>query len=68
MKKIIKINESQLHNIIEKVITEEMNSPRAYMEHWEHKFMKSIEILLDNGYNPNQLMEKIKIIANKKQI
>jgi len=66
MKKIVKINESQLNDLIEQIINEQ--SPRAYMEHWEHKFMKSIEVLLDNGYHPNDLIEKIKIIVNKKQI
>jgi hypothetical protein len=66
MKKIVKINESQLNDLIEQIINEQ--SPRAYMEHWEHKFIKSVEVLLDNGYHPNDLMEKIKIIVNKKQI
>jgi len=66
MRKIVKINESQLNDLIEKVINEEI--PHAYVEHWEHKFVKSVEVLLDSGYHLNDLIDKIKIIANKKQI
>ena len=67
MKKTIKLNEAQFNNLIESIIEEQ--TPHAYMQHWEGKFMKSAEILLDNGFSPENLIQKIKIIIqNKKQI
>jgi hypothetical protein len=69
MKKIIRITESQLLNIVDKkknLIEQEISS--TYREHWEHKFMKSIEVLLKLGHKPDELIEKIKIISNNKQI
>ena len=68
MKKIIKLNESQLNKLIDDIITEEGNVPRAYVEHWEHQLVKSTEILLKIGFKPNDLIEKIKMIINKHQI
>lgn len=64
--KIIKLNENQLNDLIESVIEEQ--TPRLYIEHWENKFMKSAEILLNHGYNPEDLINKIKIMINKKEI
>jgi hypothetical protein len=68
MRKIIKLNESQLFNLIdEKAALIEQEYPR-YVEHWENKFEKSALILIKAGHSPNDLIEKIKIIANKNQI
>jgi len=69
MKKIIRITESQLFSVIDKkknLIEQEMSS--TYKEHWEHKFIKSTEVLLKLGHRPDELIEKIKIISNNKQI
>jgi len=69
MKKIIKLTESQFFNLIadQNVILMEQEYPR-YVEHWENKFEKSAEILIKAGHSPNDLIDKIKIIANKNQI
>jgi hypothetical protein len=68
MKKLIKLNESQFFNLIdEKTKLMEQEYPR-YVEHWENKFEKSAEILIKAGHSPNDLIQKIKIIANKTQI
>jgi hypothetical protein len=64
MKKIIKINESQLNNLIDKIINEDENVSRAYVEHWQHKFEKSTEVLLKIGYTTDDLERKIESIAN----
>jgi hypothetical protein len=68
MKKIIKLNESQLNVLIDNIISEDGNVPRAYAEHWENKFEKSIDILLKIGYHPDELIKKIKIRTNNNQI
>jgi hypothetical protein len=69
MKKIIRISESQLLNLASKKKTiMEMEMSPAYREHWEHKFEKSIEILLKLGHTPDELTEKISLIATKQQI
>ena len=62
MKKTIKLNESQLNNLINKIINEDVS--KAYVEHWQHKFEKSIEVLLQIGYSPDDLNKKIISIAN----
>lgn len=67
MKKI-KLNESQVSKLIDNIISEEGNVPRAYVEHWESKFEKSIDILLKIGYHPDELIKKIKIRINNNQI
>ena len=67
-RKVIKLDESQLLGIIKRIVIEEENTPRAYMDHWEHKFLKSIEILLDHGYQPDDLIKKIEMVVNKKQL
>ena len=64
MKKIIKLNESQLNELIDNIINEEGNVPRAYVQHWESKFEKSVEILIKMGYSPNDLIHKINAITN----
>jgi len=58
MKKIIRLNESQFKTLIDKVINED--TPRAYVEHWENKFKKSIEVLINVGYCRNDLIKIIK--------
>jgi len=68
MRKTIKLNENQLNVLIDNIISEDGNVPRAYAEHWENKFERSVEILLKIGYDPNELINKIKIIINKHQI
>lgn len=68
MRKVVKLSESQLQRIIKKIVTEQYTTPRAYMNHWEHKFLKSVEILLDNGYQPNDLIKKIEMVVDKKQL
>ena len=68
MRKTIKLNENQLNVLIDNIISEDGNVPRAYAEHWENKFEKSTEILLKIGYDPNELINKINIIINKHQI
>jgi len=65
MKKIIRITESQFFNLIEqKKILFEQTSP-TYINHWEQKFMKSVEILLELGHKPDELIKKIQIIESK---
>lgn len=32
-------------------------------EHWKNKFDKAVRVLLKSGYNPDQLIEKLKDIA-----
>lgn len=64
MKKTIRITESQFFNLVDKkknLIELEM-SP-AYREHWEHKFEKSVQILLKLGHSIDELMRKIQNIA-----
>lgn len=64
MKKTIKLNESQLNVLIDNIINEEGHVPSAYVEHWESKFHKSVEILIKLGWRPNDLIDKIKSITN----
>ena len=68
MKRTITLNEIQIEKLIDNIINEEGNIPHAYVNHWENKFEKSVEILLKVGYHPNDLIDKIKIIINKNQI
>ena len=45
-----------------------MEMSPTYREHWEHKFEKSAEILLKLGRTPDELTQKIGLIANKGSI
>jgi hypothetical protein len=72
MKKIIKLTEQQLNTIVNSVINEEgdLQDYPVFVHHWEDKFEKSVEILLEIGRHPEDLIKKIQIIyeKNKKQI
>jgi hypothetical protein len=64
MQKVIRINESQLNEMIKKVMTEnEGNISPMYVKHWESKFIKAVTNLLSSGFKPEDLIEKIKIIV-----
>lgn len=68
MKKIIKLTEQQVNTIVNSVISEEGGDLQDYpvfVHHWEAKFEKSVEILLDIGRQPEDLIEKIQIIYEK---
>ncbi len=68
MRKRIKITEQQFNNIIKRTIGESnvQNYP-LFIEHWENKFCKSVEILLKLGNSPDDLIKKIKRISIEKQ-
>ncbi len=69
MKRIIRISESQLLNLASKKKTlMEMEMSPTYREHWENKFEKSTSILLKLGHTPDELIQKIELIANKGDI
>lgn len=72
MKKIVKLSESDLkemiHNVIEeqndtKTSINELETSPTYREHWEHKFEKSAQILLKLGHSPDELSNKIRKIS-----
>jgi hypothetical protein len=68
MKKIIRLTEQQLNNVINRVVDEEDNSLSDYpvfVHHWENKFEKSVEILLKMGHTTDDLMRKINEIHEK---
>lgn len=69
MKKVIKITEQQLDVVIERVIEEqEFSSEKDYpvfIQHWENKFMRSIEILIKIGRSPEDLINKIQEVYEK---
>lgn len=61
MKKIIKLTEQQLNSVIKRSISEQDDYP-MYMQHWESKFEKSVEILFKLGRSPEELIDKIQSI------
>lgn len=65
MQKVIRINESQLNEMIKKAINENTEgiSP-LFVDHWRSKFEKSVVNLLKIGFKSDELIEKIKIIEN----
>lgn len=69
MKKVIKITEQQLDVVIKRVIEEqEFSSEKDYpvfIQHWENKFMRSIEILIKIGRSPEYLINKIQEVYEK---
>lgn len=68
MKKIIKLTEQQINNVIKRTIEEEDSNFGEYpalVHHWENKFERSIEILLKIGRNPDELIKKIQSIYEK---
>jgi hypothetical protein len=66
MKKIIKITEQQLTNIVKRTIDEgDVQDYPVFIEHWENKFHRAVEILLKLGRSSDELIEEIKIIENK---
>ena len=66
MKKIIRLTESQLFKVVDekKTLIEMENSP-TYINHWEHMFEKSAQILLKLGHSTDGLSKKIMEIADK---
>jgi hypothetical protein len=58
MKKVIKLTEQQLNNVIMRSVEEQGEYPE-YLEHWKSKFEKSVEILLKMGISPDILIKKI---------
>lgn len=67
MKKIIRITEQQLGNVITRTVKEQREYP-VFIEHWENKFNKAVDILLNMGHTPDDLINKIQIIYEKTQI
>lgn len=66
MKKIIRITESQLFKVVdEKKNLMELEESPTYINHWEHMFEKSTQILLKLGHDTDDLSKKIMEIANK---
>jgi hypothetical protein len=60
MKKTIKINESQLNELINNVImNESMNAESLHAHHWENMFEKSIMVLVKMGHDSNDLKKRI---------
>jgi hypothetical protein len=45
---------------------EEKKTSPIIVDHWKNKFEKAIRILLQNGINSNELIEKIKLAENEK--
>lgn len=49
-------------------IKESTLSSQIMVEHWKNKLKRSIEILLKNGYTPDNLIEMVKtLIDNNKK-
>ena len=66
MKKIVKITESQLFNLVKyKRNLMELETSPAYKQHWEHKFEQAANILLKLGHSPDELFRKIDQIVHK---
>jgi hypothetical protein len=66
MKKIVKITESQLFNLVDrKKNLMELETSPAYKLHWEHKFDQAAHVLLELGHNPDDLVRKIGEISHK---
>jgi hypothetical protein len=68
MKKIIRITESQLLNVVDsKKLLIELETSPTYIEHWENKFQKSAEVLLKLGHSADELIKKIQdlTVGNK---
>lgn len=64
MKKIIRITEAQLLNVVDsKKLLMELESSPTYIEHWVNKFEKSVEVLLKLGHSPDELVEKIEQLS-----
>jgi len=69
MKKVIKLTEQQINSVIKKTIEEEEFIHKEYpvfIQHWENKFERAVEILLKIGRTPDDLIKKIELINNKK--
>lgn len=55
-----------LYIYIIKMAQEDKKIIPVVINHWKNKFERAIHILLDSGINPDELIEKIKIIENEK--
>jgi hypothetical protein len=69
MKKVIRITESQLLSVVDsKKLLMELETSPAYVEHWENKFAKSVEVLLKLGHSPDELVKKIQNLAGGNEV